>query len=85
MFVRKSHCRKCGRVFCQKCTRQRTFNNDGSRLTDPKDIKKREVELGRKLRVTKICLDCDETFSVFEDKIEQMNRGLNYTDNANPT
>ena len=80
MFVWKQHCRKCGRVFCSKCIRSRAFDTDGSRLTDANQIKTREGELGRKLRITKICQDCDHTFSVFEDRMTQLNqkRNINY-------
>ena len=74
IFVWKNHCRKCGRVFCSKCIRERTFDADGSRLLDPAVIKKRERQLGRKLRVTKICEDCDQTFNTFEASVNRINQ-----------
>jgi hypothetical protein len=69
VFLWKSHCRKCGRVFCKTCIKERTFDVDGSRLLDPGLIKARERELKElklKIRETKICLECDATFENFE-------------------
>ncbi len=41
-------------------------------MTDSHQVKVRETELKQKLRVTKICEDCDGTFQTFELSIGKM-------------
>lgn len=76
VFLWKSHCRKCGRVFCKTCIKERTFDVDGSRLIDSGLIKARERELKevkQKLKEVKVCLQCDDTFDDYETSVSNKN------------
>jgi len=66
MVRRKHHCRRCGRIFCDACTKKRM------RLTNPL------TETGRATGTVDTCRVCDDCFSKGSDvlKIKDVKRGI---------